>query len=157
MRILISSKFKSYMKIVRLPYSSKLEVIISDLIEGVLKDLHLFKDAVLASKPHVIKVLPKSNKAVVWVDIWDSQSGSYAKNIINHRFNVGQFIATVCETNMNPEVSQCKNCWKCVVATTCWNGTCSMLTSAKLSVSYLVVGITRELNKEPSLYYLLYI
>ena len=35
-----------------------------------------------------------------------------------------------------------------VVATTCWNSTCSMLTSAKLSVGYLVVGIIRELNKE---------
>ena len=39
-----------------------------------------------------------------------------------------------------------------VVATTCWNGTCDMLTSAKLSVGYLVVGITRKLDKEPSLH-----
>ena len=35
-----------------------------------------------------------------------------------------------------------------VVATTRWNGTCSLLTSAKLSVGYLVLGITRELDKE---------
>ena len=40
-----------------------------------------------------------------------------------------------------------------VVATTCWNGTCSMLTSAKLTEGYLVVGITRELDKKPSLHY----
>ena len=39
-----------------------------------------------------------------------------------------------------------------VVATTCQNGTCDMLTLAKLSVGYLVVGITRELDKEPLLY-----
>ena len=39
-----------------------------------------------------------------------------------------------------------------IVATTCQNSTCSLLTSAKLSVGYLVVGITRELDKEPSLY-----
>ena len=44
-----------------------------------------------------------------------------------------------------------------VVATTRQNSTCSLLTSAKLSVVYLVVGITRELNKEPSLYCPLYI
>ena len=44
-----------------------------------------------------------------------------------------------------------------VVATTRQNGTHSLLTSAKLLVGYLVVGIIRELNKEPSLYYLLYI
>ena len=76
-------KFKSYMKIVGLPYSSKLGVMSSDIIKGVLKDSHLFKDTTLASKPHVIKTSPKSDKAVVWVDIWDSQSGSCAKNIIN--------------------------------------------------------------------------
>jgi len=40
----------------------------------------------------------------------------------------------------------------CVVTTTRWNGTCSLLTSAKLTEGYLVVGITRELDKKPSLY-----
>jgi len=44
-----------------------------------------------------------------------------------------------------------------VIATTHRNSTRDMLTSAKLSVGYLVVGITRELNKELSLYYPLYI
>ena len=39
-----------------------------------------------------------------------------------------------------------------VVATTCQNGTHNMLTLAKLSVGYLVVRITRELNKNPLLY-----
>ena len=41
---------------------------------------------------------------------------------------------------------------KLVVATTRRNGTRSLLTSAKLSVGYLVVGITRELDKEPLLH-----
>jgi len=39
-----------------------------------------------------------------------------------------------------------------VVATTRQNSTCSLLTSAKLSVGYLVVGITKELDKEPLLH-----
>jgi len=77
------------MKIIGLPYSSELGVMSPDIIEGVLKDSHLFKDATLASKPRIIKASPKSDKAVVWVDIWDSQSGSCAKNIINRQFNVG--------------------------------------------------------------------
>jgi len=58
-------KSKSYMKIVGLPYSSKLGVMTPDIIEGVLKYSHLFKDAILASKPHIIKASPKSDKAVV--------------------------------------------------------------------------------------------
>ena len=49
---------------------------------------------------------------VVWVDIWDFQSGSLVKNIINYCFNIGQFIATIKGTNMNLGVLQCKNCWK---------------------------------------------
>ena len=76
-------KFKLYMKIIGLPYSSELGAISPDIIEGVLKDLHLFKDMTLASKSHIIKASPKSDKAVVWVDIWNSQSGSCVKNIIN--------------------------------------------------------------------------
>ena len=76
-------KSKSYMKIIGLPYSSELEVMSPNIIESVLKDSHLFKDTTLASKPHVIKASPKLDKAVVWVDIWDSQSGSCVKNIIN--------------------------------------------------------------------------
>ena len=76
-------KSKLYMKITGLLYSSKLEVLSPDIIKGVLKDSHLFKDVTLASKPRVIKASPKSDKAVVWVDIWDFQSGSCTKNIIN--------------------------------------------------------------------------
>ena len=76
-------KFKSYMKIIGLLYLSELGVMTPDIIEGVLKDSYLFKDAILASKLCVIKASPKSDKAVVWVDIWDSQSGSCVKNIIN--------------------------------------------------------------------------
>ena len=61
-------KSKSYMKIIGLPYLSELEVLSSDYIEGILVKSHLFKDATLASKPHIIKASPKSDKAVVWVD-----------------------------------------------------------------------------------------
>ena len=97
-------KFKSYMKIIELPYKINQDIISPDFIKGVLKETCLFKDVVLASKPHVIKASPKSDITVVWVDIWDSQSGSSAKNIINHCFNIERFITTVKGTNMNPGV-----------------------------------------------------
>ena len=57
------------MKIVELLYLSKSGVLTPDIMEAVFKESHLFKDAILALKPHVIKVSPKSDKAVVWVDI----------------------------------------------------------------------------------------
>ena len=103
---------KTYMKIIGLSYKIKQGVISPNYIKGVLKEMHLFKDIVLVSKPYIIKVSPKSDMTVVWVDIWNSQSGSSAKNIINHCFNIEHFITTVKDTNMNPGVPQCKNCWK---------------------------------------------
>ena len=97
-------KSKLYMKFIGLPYKIKQDIIFSDYIEGVLKKTHLFKDVVLASKSHIIKVSPKSDMVVVWVDIWDTKSSSLVKNIINHHFNIGYFIATIKGTNMNPGV-----------------------------------------------------
>ena len=97
-------KSKSYIKIVGLLYKIEQSVITLDYIEGVLKETHLFKDVMLASKLCVIKASLKSNIVVVWVDIWDSQSSSLAKNIINCCFNIGQFVVTICGTNMSLDI-----------------------------------------------------
>ena len=88
-------KSKLYLKIIGLLHNMENGVLTLEVIEGVLKDSHLFENVVLASKPQVIKVFPKSNIAVVQVDLWDSQSSSLVKNIINCYFNVGQYIAII--------------------------------------------------------------
>ena len=65
-------KFKLYMKIVELSHKLDQKVITPDFIKGVLKESHLFKDIILASKPCIIKASSKLDMAVVWIDIWDS-------------------------------------------------------------------------------------
>jgi len=45
------------------------------------------------SKPRVIKVSPKSDIAIVWIDIWDVQSGKNAKMLI-----ITNKILTGCDT-----------------------------------------------------------
>ena len=77
----------------------------------------MFEDITLVAKLRVIKALPKSDMAIIWIDIWDSQSSSKAKLLINHFFNYGRSIATIRDTNMNLGVSQCHNCWKWGYAT----------------------------------------
>ena len=62
-------KSKLYMKIIGLPYKIEQDVISPDYIESILKETHLFKDVMLASKPHVIKASPKSDIVVVWMNI----------------------------------------------------------------------------------------
>jgi len=104
---------KSYLKITGIPYiqpnGNKLT---GDDVTNTMKHLELFEPVNLAAKPRVIKASPKSNMAIIWFDIWDSQNGSKAKLLINHSFNFGRSIATIRATNMNPRVPQCHNCWK---------------------------------------------
>ena len=64
------------------------------------------------AKPRIIKVSSKSNMTIIWFNIWDTQSSSKAKLLINYFFNLGRHIATIRVTNMNPGVFQCHNCWK---------------------------------------------
>jgi len=108
-------KSKSYLKIIGIPYfphNNSQECLTSNDIELVLKQNQIFNNISLASKPRVIKMLPKSDMSIVWIDIWDVQSGSNAKMLINRCFNIGKYIATIQGANMNPGVPQCKNCWK---------------------------------------------
>ena len=106
---------KTYLKIMGIPFfphPNSIEKLTSLDIETILKQNHIFDNISLASKLRVIKVSSKSDMAIVWIDIWDVQSGKNAKLLINRCFNVGNYIATIRGANMNPGVPQCKNCWK---------------------------------------------
>ena len=58
-------KSKLYLKIIGLPHNTENDMLTPEVVEGVLKDLHLFENIVLASKPQVIKASPKSDIVVV--------------------------------------------------------------------------------------------
>ena len=90
-------QLKSYLKIIGIPYliENTNTLINSSMVETIIKNLHIFNDVVLASKPRVIKVLPKSDIVIIWVDIWNVQSGSKVKYLINRCFNIGNFITII--------------------------------------------------------------
>ena len=73
---------KSYLKVVGIPYyphDSSNEHLTSNDVEGIIKQNQIFDNIVLASKLQVIKVSPKSDMSIIWIDIWDIQSGSKTK------------------------------------------------------------------------------
>ena len=67
-------KSKSYLKIIGIPFfphvNSQDRLTLND-IKTILKQNHIFDNISLALKPRVIKVSPKSNISIVWLDIWD--------------------------------------------------------------------------------------
>jgi len=62
-----TSQLKSYLKILGISYliENTNISITSNIAEKIIKSTHIFNDIVLTSKPRVIKVLPKSDIAVV--------------------------------------------------------------------------------------------
>ena len=67
-------KSKSYLKIISIlffPHANSQEKLISNDIELILKQNHIFDNISLTSKPKVIKVSPKSDMSIIWIDIWD--------------------------------------------------------------------------------------
>ncbi|KXN81479.1 hypothetical protein AN958_04542 [Leucoagaricus sp. SymC.cos] len=59
-----------------------------------------------------MRASPNSDMVVVWIDIWDSQNSTWAKQLINQKFNFRNDIATIHTCNMHPGVPQCQNCWQ---------------------------------------------
>jgi len=102
---------KSYLKIMGLPYlQANSNKITSENVIDFIKHIDLFENISLTTKPRIIKASPKSDMAIIWINIWDNQNGSKAKLLINHSFNLGHHITTVRATNMNPGIPQCHNC-----------------------------------------------
>jgi len=69
----------------------------------------IFENISLAAKPRIIEASSKSDIAIIWFDIWDSQSSSSTKLLINHSFNFSRYITTIRATNMNLGVPQYHN------------------------------------------------
>ena len=91
-------KSKSYLKIIGIPHYShnnSQEHLTSNDIETILKQNQIFDNISLASKPRVIKISPKSNMSIVWINIWDIQSRSNTKILINRCFNIEKYIITI--------------------------------------------------------------
>ena len=108
-------QLKSYLKIISIlffPHGNFQDRLTSSNVKKILKQNQIFNNVTLVSRPRVIKISPKLDMSIVWIDIWDVQSSSKAKMLINRCFNVGRYIMTIRGANMNPDVPQCKNCWK---------------------------------------------
>jgi len=77
---------KSYLKIIGIlffPNDKTQECLNASNVKTILKQNQIFDDIKLASRLRVIKVSPKSDMSIVWIDIWDYQSGSKARCLIN--------------------------------------------------------------------------
>lgn len=81
---------KCYLKILGIPYFVKDTnlPIFSNIVETVIKSIHIFNNITLTSYSHIIKVSPKLDIVIIWIDIWDFQNRMNVKMLINRYFNI---------------------------------------------------------------------
>ena len=81
---LFQSKF--YLKILSILYFVKNTnlLIFSNIIESVIKLTHIFNNITLTFYFYIIKVSPKSDVTVIWVNIWDFQNGLNCYGVLVH-------------------------------------------------------------------------
>ena len=78
-------QLKSYLKIIGIPYylnGKSQEHLNSSDVEATLKQNQIFDNIKLVSRPRIIKVSPKSDMSIIWIDIWDIQAASILANIL---------------------------------------------------------------------------
>jgi len=66
-----------------------------DIVEIIIKSNYIFNNIAIVLRPKVIKVLPKLDMGIIWLDNWDMQSSSKAKDLINRYFNVRSYIVII--------------------------------------------------------------
>ena len=78
-------QLKSYLKIISILYlvNQSNTCITSEDIKKIFKNNYIFNNIILASKFRIIKVSLKSDMAIIWINIWNTQNSSTAKSIIN--------------------------------------------------------------------------
>ena len=65
------SQSKSFLKIIGIPYILKFTntCISIEKVKKIIKENHIFNNVILASRPRIIKVLPKLDILIIWINI----------------------------------------------------------------------------------------
>ena len=45
--------------------------IFTEEVEKIIKENHIFNNVILASRPRIIKVSPKLDMLIIWINVWD--------------------------------------------------------------------------------------
>jgi len=64
-------QLKSYLKIIDISYlvENTNTPISADIVEEIIKSNYIFNNIMIVFRPHIIKVSPKSDMAIIWLDI----------------------------------------------------------------------------------------
>ncbi|KXN87147.1 hypothetical protein AN958_09144 [Leucoagaricus sp. SymC.cos] len=77
-----------------------------------MRDSNLCNHFVLVGSPQVIRNSKSSDTATAYFEVWDSQRGTHATNLVGCSLQFGHWTARIIEANANPGSSLCQCCWQ---------------------------------------------
>jgi hypothetical protein len=105
----------SYLKLVDVPITANDRLITPEIVlQQIAKAGPSVRDfVVLQTLPRVVRDLPKSDMATVYLNIADSVSGARAWALLKQSVQFGQYVACFRAAQANPGMALCSCCW-------CW-------------------------------------
>ncbi|KXN91250.1 hypothetical protein AN958_01610 [Leucoagaricus sp. SymC.cos] len=104
---------KSFLKLINVPYIRQDgSWTTSDQVEGVMRASNLSNHFVLVGPPQVVRNSKSSDTAMAYFEVWDSQRGTRAANLVGHSLQFGHWTSRVMEASANPGASLCQRCWR---------------------------------------------
>ncbi|KXN85792.1 hypothetical protein AN958_10838 [Leucoagaricus sp. SymC.cos] len=67
---------------------------------------------VLVGPPWVVRNSKSSDTATAYLEVWDSQRGTHAANLVGHSLQFGHWTSRIMEASANPGASLCQRCWR---------------------------------------------
>ncbi|KXN82877.1 hypothetical protein AN958_02074 [Leucoagaricus sp. SymC.cos] len=103
---------KSYLKLIDIPFLRADGVRTSSQhIEEVMRQSSLCNHFVLVGPTQVVCNSHALDTATVYFEVWDSQRGTRAANLMGHSLQFSHWTIRILEANANPGVSLCQRCW----------------------------------------------
>ncbi|KXN91244.1 hypothetical protein AN958_01676 [Leucoagaricus sp. SymC.cos] len=97
---------KSFLKLVNIPFihqdGSRTT---SDQVKGVMRASNLSNHFILVGPPWVVCNSKLSDTAMAYFEVWDSQRGTRAANLMGHSFQFGHWTSRIMEASANPGAS----------------------------------------------------
>ena len=105
----------SYLKIVDVPYFVDNFTKVPTKPEEVRRDMEsspLSEHFTLTGPPRVVRNSPASTTAMVFFNVWDSQTGARARKLMNNTILIRGVTCQIRTARANPGLSLCTRCWR---------------------------------------------
>ncbi|KXN86229.1 hypothetical protein AN958_10339 [Leucoagaricus sp. SymC.cos] len=102
---------KSFLKLINIPFICQNgSRTMAQQVEAVMWDSNLCNHFVLVGIVCIVHNSKSLDAVIVYFEVWNSQRGTRAANLMGHSLQFGKWTSRIMEANANPRASLCQHC-----------------------------------------------